>query len=322
MIEVSVIIPVFNAELLLERCLDSIFQQASSICYEIVLVDDGSTDGSIGVAESYHDSRIKILHQGNSGPSSARNTGIRFATGNFIAFLDADDYWDPDFLLETLSFLKNSPDIVAVSVGQRHISIDNKISIVPKFLNQIKGPFKIDDFFSFWSVHHHVCTGSVLVRASIIKGINGQREDLRAGEDWEFWLLIATFGKWGMVPKLLFTSDGNKVTKNTGWIQKMRPRWENTPKVEDWEKRLITRIPENCWNGYRKARGYVAVDMILSQVLSQRFSLSREETLKYKDDFPMDNSMGKLFKICSHSGILWWIMAHLLLLREYCRELC
>jgi glycosyltransferase involved in cell wall biosynthesis len=89
--KISVIVPIYNKELYIEKCLNSILQQTLSEI-EIILIDDGSTDNSVNVINTFKDSRINLIRQKNKGASSARNCGIKIATGEYIAFVDADDY--------------------------------------------------------------------------------------------------------------------------------------------------------------------------------------------------------------------------------------
>lgn len=101
--KVSVIIPVYNVKPYLERCVQSVLRQTHKDL-EIIMVDDGSTDGSGELAEqlSIRDSRIQVIHQENQGLSGARNTGLRVATGDYVVFLDSDDEWLLDDGIETL----------------------------------------------------------------------------------------------------------------------------------------------------------------------------------------------------------------------------
>lgn len=94
---ISVIIPVYNVQPYLKQCIESIINQTYKNL-EIILVDDGSTDESGSICDSYalQDKRIRVIHQENMGLSSARNTGIDSANGDFISFIDSDDYVDPD----------------------------------------------------------------------------------------------------------------------------------------------------------------------------------------------------------------------------------
>ena len=97
--EISVIVPVYNVERYLTRCIDSILAQTYQN-FELILVDDGSTDGSGTLCDSYmkKDSRIKVIHKKNGGLSDARNSGIDAAEGEFLSFIDSDDWVRPDFL--------------------------------------------------------------------------------------------------------------------------------------------------------------------------------------------------------------------------------
>ena len=101
---VSIIVPVYNAQDSLERCLMSIIRQRYPQ-WELVLVDDGSQDDSLEICKRYSnmDSRIQVIHTDNCGVSSARNTGMENAQGEYIVFVDSDDMIHPDFLSECLS---------------------------------------------------------------------------------------------------------------------------------------------------------------------------------------------------------------------------
>lgn len=97
---ISVIIAVYNAEMYLEKCVESVLAQTYP-AYEILLIDDGSIDDSGRICDRYqilYPNCVKVIHQRNSGVGGARNTGINVATGDFLAFIDSDDYYDPDML--------------------------------------------------------------------------------------------------------------------------------------------------------------------------------------------------------------------------------
>ena len=185
-IDLSIIIPVYNAEPLLNRCLDSIFNQTTKYTYEVILVDDGSTDRSIDIIKSRKENNITLFQQKNSGPSAARNKGIELAKGDYIAFLDADDYWIDGFIEKTLSFIKSDNELVAVSVAQRHIAY-GKEPYETMFQNKFSEKnIVLDDFFDFWAENKHVCTGSLVIRSKIVKETIGMRIDLRVTEDLEY----------------------------------------------------------------------------------------------------------------------------------------
>ena len=103
---VSVVIPVFNAAHTIEQAIESVRAQTFSD-HEIIAVDDGSTDGSIEILRRY-DIAVKIVQQENRGPSAARNLGIANSTGEYVGFLDADDWWKPELLARMVRIWPNS----------------------------------------------------------------------------------------------------------------------------------------------------------------------------------------------------------------------
>lgn len=117
MLWLSVIIPVYNAELYLSKCIHSIVDNNSLTDIEIILIDDGSQDYSGKICEEFaaeYDS-VRVFHQPNSGVAETRNFGLRVATGKYIAWVDSDDYVEPDWLPDILTVLKNeSPDLVMI----------------------------------------------------------------------------------------------------------------------------------------------------------------------------------------------------------------
>jgi glycosyltransferase involved in cell wall biosynthesis len=113
---ISVIIPLYNKGKYIKRSIQSVLNQ-SVTNFELIIVDDGSTDDGSLQAKSIIDNRISIISQHNSGPGSARNTGLRYARANFVAFLDADDEWLPDFLKNGLEIFEKNPNLASVTQG-------------------------------------------------------------------------------------------------------------------------------------------------------------------------------------------------------------
>ncbi len=108
--KVSVIIPLYNAEKYIERTIQSILNQTYQNL-EIIIVDDESPDSSVEICQQFNDSRIHIFHQKNRGLAGSRNTGIRHAQGDYIAFMDADDIWLPEKLAKHINHLINNPEV-------------------------------------------------------------------------------------------------------------------------------------------------------------------------------------------------------------------
>jgi hypothetical protein len=116
---ISIVVPLYNKERYVTRALRSIEAQTMTD-FEVIVVDDGSTDGSVAAASSVRDSRFRIISQPNGGPGAARNRGATEARSDVLAFLDADDEWLPHFLEHALETLERGGTAAAV-VGYRHL---------------------------------------------------------------------------------------------------------------------------------------------------------------------------------------------------------
>lgn len=92
---------------------------------------------------------------------------------------------------------------------------------------------------AYWAEFCHVGTCSTTMRTEIVRQSHGMRTDLFVTEDYEFWLYLSTFGKWGLIPDILYVSDGSDVTLSQGWLNKMKRRWQNAPSIAEWEKELF-----------------------------------------------------------------------------------
>lgn len=121
--KISVIVPVYNAENYVNRCIESVLAQTYTD-WQMVLVDDGSKDESLKVCQRYADidSRISVIHQENAGPGVARNTGIAAAKGDYVVFIDSDDYVEKDYF-QLLS--EHEEDVVFINV--RDVGDDGRI---------------------------------------------------------------------------------------------------------------------------------------------------------------------------------------------------
>lgn len=335
MTDVTIIIPVYNASFLICRCIDSVLAQNGNISYEVIFVDDGSTDNSIDLVLNYRCEHFKVIKQNNSGPACARNRGIREACGKYMTFLDADDYWEKDYLKLLVGFLNSHPECVAASCVCENIALGKPASYNPtsfssvdgietisseKGNNRVKIPIVLDDFYYYWANNRHVGTCSTVFRAEVAKSIGGQREDLRVTEDYEFWFRLASCGRWGVIPSVLYVSDGGCVTSQHGWLNKMERRWQNAPSITEWEKEIVADNP--CLlqsEGYVRARGAISRDLTYCQLLSGRISLARQEAIKYGKFFEQD-TIGKLMNLCKYTCFTWFFLCKFFRLREEHRK--
>ena len=101
--DLQIVIPAYNVEAYLAQCMDSVLSQKTKYTYRVILVDDGAKAGSGAICDAYarQDERVKVIHKENGGLSSARNAGIDVSTGEYLSFVDSDDWVHPDFLLRS-----------------------------------------------------------------------------------------------------------------------------------------------------------------------------------------------------------------------------
>lgn len=110
----SIIIPVYNVEKYIKKCLDSVFNQTFTD-YEVIIVNDGTKDKSMDIVKDYD---LKVINQENKGLSAARNTGVKQAKGEYLIFLDSDDYIEKDLLKEINESTKNNPDLIRFQIKE------------------------------------------------------------------------------------------------------------------------------------------------------------------------------------------------------------
>ncbi len=315
---ISVIIPAYNVANSLQQCLDSVIKQTCQP-KEIIVINDGSTDNTSEIAKFYKDS-ILYIEQSNKGQGSARNEGLKRAKGEYIAFLDADDYWLPDFLKTCSIFLDSNKNTVAVWTAWIKQLDEKKSIIVPPIMNS-KSEEKIstmiiDNFFEFWAEQDHLQTGSILIRNEIIKKAGLQRADLRNSQDLEYWALIATYGKWGFIAEPHYVNNSRMAAKGN-WITKYKKRRSLCPDVETWEERLLPRLTNKDIPGFNVIRGRVAAGYAHNKILSGNYKGALHIVKEYGPTMPK-NRLTKLFVIGSNLGkIVWVLVCYIIKIKEY-----
>ncbi len=300
---VSVIIPAYNAEQCLSRAVESALCQACSP--EIIIVDDGSFDNTPKVASDFG-KKIKYIRQNNSGPSAARNTGVRFSSKELVAFLDADDYWMPGFLNKCSSFLEKHTDCIAVSTGMIFKQRKPRISIGPRFLHLLEGaaPFVIKDFFSFWADEDHVRTGSCVIRKSCLLEAGLLREDLRAAEDLELWGLLATYGNWGFIPEFLWVCDS---ARQRDRFSKHRRRLGFIPTIDLWETRIVRRLQNGQWAGFRRRRASLATTLAYGAIVAGDSERAYEIIKRYAPEMPRTLASRVMQAAAAYGKAVWMV---------------
>lgn len=182
---ISVIIPAYNKGDLIKETIESVLLQTYSN-YEIIIVDDGSTDNTADTANSIKDDRIKYYYQPNSGlPARPRNKGVALSNGEYIAFLDHDDLWMNQKLEKQISIIGKDNSIALVSTNAYFI-IEDKKTKTPLIKDLKSGYFNENDFLP----EIKVIQSTVLMKKSVFIEMNGFNEsfDLKAREDYDLWL--------------------------------------------------------------------------------------------------------------------------------------
>lgn len=185
MVFFSIIVPVFNREDLIKSTIDSIVNQ-KYLDYEIIVVDDGSTDLTIKTLEKYGD-RITVLHQDNKGPGAARNLGITHATGEYITFLDSDDLW----FSWTLSVYREAIlkyDCPAFITG-KEISFSDDTELESIQFDSVKLDF-FQDYYSSSKQPLWLLPGGVVVKSNVLREVGGFTNKWINGEDSDLWLKL------------------------------------------------------------------------------------------------------------------------------------
>lgn len=188
----SVVIPLYNKENFIAQTLSHVLSQRFQD-FEVVIVNDGSTDKSLQVVQSFDDERIKIYQQKNQGVSAARNFGIQQATGQYMALLDADDIWKNYHLQALYDAIQQYPDKGVYCTGYE-IMLDKKGTIRPAVYNNYS-PNDIeivDDFFTKSTVNPILCSSVLAFTKDVFTVIGDFDTTLKASEDLDFFLRAAT----------------------------------------------------------------------------------------------------------------------------------
>ena len=213
---VSVIMPVYNGVLFVGEAIGSVLTQTLTD-WELIVVDDGSTDATPQVLSEFTDPRIRVIRQKNGGEGAARNTGLDAATGQYVAFLDADDLHLPNGLADMISYLESHRQFDVVYSDGVMCDQDRKPLMC---LSEIRpGMYE-------GNILEHLVLSNIItapdcttVRRSAIEAL-GLRFDplLKYGVDWDFWTQLARFSQFGYMPVLTCTYrvHGSNMTSAAG----------------------------------------------------------------------------------------------------------
>jgi glycosyltransferase involved in cell wall biosynthesis len=213
MSKVSVVMPAFNAGRFIAQAIESVLAQTYPH-YEIVVVDDGSTDNTAEVTRPYL-GQVRYIRQANSGPSRARNRGIQEASGSYIAFLDADDVWRPNKLERQIALMEKHPEVVLSftdleEVRGGGIVTSSFLSVKPPFLAiaRIEGTtaqIRQESTYAALLQSCFINTATVVLRREVLCETGVFNEAMGHCEDWDLWLRIAERHTIGFLNEVLTT---------------------------------------------------------------------------------------------------------------------
>lgn len=275
----SVILPVYNKAEYVKTAIESVMSQ-SYADWELIIVNDGSIDSSLAVVDSLvnrdANHRISVISQENAGVSSARNNGVQLSKGDYICFLDADDWWTPLFLEEMNGLIRACPE--AGIYGTSYYLVKNH--------NDRIAPIALDDDFQcgyidFFQVYsRYLCqplwTGAVCIPRDVFMAEEGFKPFLTLGEDFELWARIAMKYKVAFLNKPLayYFQDAVQTGRATKRLHDPRNHFL-------WHVSFLESQKESA--ECKLLLDMMRVEGLLDYYLSSRYSLSAVEELNKVD---------------------------------------
>jgi len=250
MTKVSIIVTCYNKDSYIAETIKSVLLQTYTN-FELIIINDGSTDNSLEIIESFTDKRIILCNQINGGENSARNRGISMVSGEYIAFLDGDDIWESTKIEEQINYIeKNNFDMCFCNYN-----IIDKEGILNFFF------FKLDFLnYSYSSLKNKILTGnyilgsasSVVVKKDIVNKVGFFDTNLKWGGDWEYWIrIVFTTKEIGFLDKEL-------VSIRFG-IEQVQSTLTKTIRLNDTKLILNKCLKSYNLNNYEKSLVYLSI---------------------------------------------------------------
>jgi glycosyltransferase involved in cell wall biosynthesis len=216
---VSILLPTYNRASYLPETIASALAQTFQD-FELVIVDDGSTDNTAELVQAIDDPRIKYIRQENCGVSGALNTALRAARGEFVAMLGSDDVWLPQQLRVLVPILDSGPKLGLVSARARAMNEKGEL-LHPILGTSLKFP---GDALSSMLYSDSICAVACLIRRSFIERVGGFDEGLVANEDWDLWIRMAETSQFAYHDEILAyyrMHDASLTGKRSAYYQRI-----------------------------------------------------------------------------------------------------
>lgn len=188
--DISVVVPLFNKRAYIQRCLDSILRQTVQ-SFEVIVVDDGSNDGSADIVVALHDPRIRLCVQENQGPSAARYRGVQLSRARLVGFLDADDEWETDFLEAVLDLETHFPSAALFATGFQRSFSDGSGKQVTLTSPDTGHRLLVNDYFARVRGGDFITSSSTAVRREALNELGRFSINDVIGEDADLWARLA-----------------------------------------------------------------------------------------------------------------------------------
>lgn len=254
--KVSIIIPAYNAESTIKSTIEAVRNQTYRD-YELIVINDGSTDRTAEIVREIADDRFKLFSYKNGGLATARNRGIRQATGEYIAFLDADDLWTKDKLEKQVAILETNPEVGVVYSQTSYI--DNESN----FLYNCEPVCFAGDVLKELLLTNFLHNGSnPLIRQQAIATVGEFDCSLSSSEDWDFYLRLAARYPFAVVPEyqVLYRQTSNSMSSN---VEKMKQvcyavlerAYQKSPQLQHYRRQSLSILHLYCAELYlRKSK--------------------------------------------------------------------
>lgn len=239
---VSILIPTFNCGQYISHAIESALNQSYQDV-EIILVDDGSTDNTRELLKEYiKEGACKYIYQSNQGVAEARNATLRAARGEYVAFLDADDFWEPDKLELQMNFLAERPDVALLHGNIRIVDAGKNQTIFDSL--PINRRHKCDHIFGELYLGNFINTSTVVIKRECLDRIGCFDTNLIQAEDYDLWMRVAAEFKCGFQDVVMGTYRVHRTNTSKNSNQVIKHELKVLHKMQYLYPNLVSAIPE------------------------------------------------------------------------------
>lgn len=285
----SVIIPLYNKASYVRKAIESVIEQTYKE-WELVVVDDGSIDGSGDIVKAIHDNRIRLVRQDNAGVSAARNRGVAESTAPYICFLDADDWWEPTFLEEMARVIERHPN--AGIYGTSYYIVKNGKKRI--------APIGVDNGFCGGEINYcrvyaktlcmPLTSSSVCIPRKVFDEVGGFPVGIKLGEDFMLWLSIVLKHKVVLLNKSL-----------SNYNQDVDVTYRGTHHLRDPKEHMLWNLgylepKEKIDPGYKQLIDNLRTYGLLPYLLTKQYRNAARQELKKVDWFLQPKKVKRLYQ--------------------------